>query len=231
MILKLLVDAGEMKPSPAMSQKLGPMGINMGKVISEVNNSTKDFKGMKVPVELDIDPKTKNFKIAVKTPPTSELLKKEAGLEKASGEQKKIKVANLAMEQIIKVAKTKQNDMLDKDMKSKVKSVLGSCASLGIMVENHDAKRAMEQVNSGKFDKEINSESTEVSEEKSGSLKRFFSQIQKEQEEMLKREAEAKAAEEAAEAAAETGATEEKAEEKAEGAEPAAEEEKKEEKE
>ena len=55
MQIKLLVDAGGMKPGPALSQKLGPTGINVNQVIQKVNDATKKFEGIKVPVELEID--------------------------------------------------------------------------------------------------------------------------------------------------------------------------------
>ncbi|MEM2031676.1 MAG: 50S ribosomal protein L11, partial [Candidatus Pacearchaeota archaeon] len=102
MEIKLLVDAGEMKPGPALSQKLGPLGINIGKVIAEVNNATREFSGMKVPVVLEID-KAKNIKVKVLTPPTSELLKKEIGIEKGSPMPNKIKIANIPIELVIKI--------------------------------------------------------------------------------------------------------------------------------
>src|SRR5210317_1427605 len=102
-IIKLLVDGGDMKPGPAVGQQLGPLGINIGDVISKVNDATSEFKGMKVPAILDIDPKTKDIKVEVSSPPASELIKKEVGIEKGSGDHKKEKVANAAIEEIIKV--------------------------------------------------------------------------------------------------------------------------------
>ena len=96
MIIKLLVDAGDMKPGPAVGQKLGPLGINMGKVVQDVNAATKQFKGVKVPVELIIE-KDKSFTVNVLSPPTTELLKKELGIEKASGLHKKIKAGNVSI--------------------------------------------------------------------------------------------------------------------------------------
>ena len=101
MNIKLLVEGGAMQPGPALSQKLGPAGINLGQVISKVNDATKDFKGLKVPVELEVDTKTKEFDIRVFSPPVSELLKKELGIEKGSGMQKKMQVGNASIEQII----------------------------------------------------------------------------------------------------------------------------------
>ena len=134
MQIKLLVEGGEMKPGPVLSQKLGPAGIPINQVIQKINDATKDFKGMKVPVELEINPSTKTFEINVFSPPTSELLKKELSLEKGSGEQKKIKIANASIEQIISVAKTKFPNLLSKNLKAAVKTILGSCVSLGILV-------------------------------------------------------------------------------------------------
>ena len=107
MKIKLLVEGGSMQPGPALSQKLGPAGINIGDVISKVNDSTKSFKGIKVPVELEVDTGTKKFDIKVFSPPVSELLKKELGIEKGSGMQKKQYIGNASIEQIISIAKTK----------------------------------------------------------------------------------------------------------------------------
>jgi large subunit ribosomal protein L11 len=218
MIIKLLVNGGEMKPGPALSQKIGPLGINMGKVISEVNKATASLKGIKVPVTLNIDMKTKNFKVEVFTPPTSELLKKEFGIEKGSGQPDKIKVANATIEHIIKIAKEKESDMLVNSFKATVKSVLGSCVSLGILVESKDPKEVIEEVNEGKYDNEIKNKSTEPSEEKLEKLKKDFEEVRKEQEALIKaiEEKKAKEAEAAEPATGEaTGGPEEEEEEKA----------------
>ncbi|MEK6820648.1 MAG: 50S ribosomal protein L11 [Nanoarchaeota archaeon] len=197
MIIKLLIEAGDMKPGPAISQKLGPLGINIGKVIQDVNSATSGFKGMKVPVELDVNAKTKKFEVKVSSPPVSELIKKEIGIEKASGEQGKLKVGNLAIEQIIKIAKIKHQDMLARDLKAAVKTVIGSCASLGVLVENEEPKRVEEQIVSGKYSREISEGKTEASQEKLAKLKEIFEKIRTEQEAVIKKEEEQKAAEEA----------------------------------
>lgn len=208
MIIKLLVNGGEMKPSPALSQKMGPLGINMGKIISEVNKATTNFKGIKVPVSLDIDTKTKNFTVQVFTPPTSELLKKEFVLEKGSGQPDKIKVANAAIEHIIKIAKEKEPDMLVNDLKAAVKSVLGSCVTLGFLVESKDPREVIEEVDQGKYDKEIKSQSTEPNEEKLEKLRVDFEEVEKKQQALLKAIEEKKAKEAEAAATPETATTE-----------------------
>ncbi|GAJ18891.1 unnamed protein product, partial [marine sediment metagenome] len=148
-------EGGSMKPGPALSQKLGPIGINVNQVIQKVNDTTKDFNGMKVPVELDVDTSTKEFGVKVFSPPVSELLKKELGIEKGSGMQKKMQVANTSIEQIISIAKTKLPNLLCKDLKAAVKTVIGSCVSLGILIENKPASEVEQQIDGGKYDKEI----------------------------------------------------------------------------
>lgn len=213
MQIKLLVDGGAMKPGPALSQKLGPLGINLGKVISEVNKATTDFNRMKVPVLLDIDPKTKDFTIKVSTPPTAELLKKEFGLAKGSPQPHKIKIANAALEHIIKIAKTKQPDMLVNSLQRAVCSVVGSCVSLGILVESKDPKEMLEEINQGKWDNIINKGSEQPSVEKLEKLEADFKEIQESQKEFIK-ELEKKIEEAAAPAApAAAEGTEEKAKE------------------
>lgn len=204
MQIKVLADGGSMAPGPALSQKLGPLGVNMGQVIQKVNDATKNFKGMKVPVEIDVNPTTKNVEIKVFSPPTSELLKKEINAEKGSGVQNKIKVGNLSIEQIIHVAQTKQGNMLSRDLKAAVKNVVGTCVSLGILIENKHPNEIQREIEDGKYDKEIKSEKTETSAEKKDSLDKHFKKIKEEQEKVLKAE---QAAKEAEKAAAETAQT------------------------
>ncbi len=195
MQIKILVEGGAMKPGPALSQKLGPAGINISEVISKVNESTKDFKGLKVPIELDIDTKTKEFEVKVFSPPVSELLKKEFNLGKASGTQAKLQVANASIEQIISVAKQKMSNLLAKDLKAAVKSVIGTCTSAGILVESKSAYEAGKEVDEGKYDKEIKEESTETPAEKKAELEAYFSELQDQQKKLIKQEEAEKAAE------------------------------------
>lgn len=199
MQIKLLVEGGSMKPGPTLSQKLGPIGINVNQVIQKVNESTKDFNGLKVPVELDVDLSTKNFEVKVFSPPVSELLKRELGIEKGSGLQKKKYAANASIEQIISVAKTKFPNMLCKDLKAAVKSVIGTCVSLGILVESQYASTLADQINQGKFEKEIKEVIIQTPPEKRKKLDEYFKKIKEEQEKIAKQEAAAKEAEAAKE--------------------------------
>ena len=196
MQVKLLIEAGDMKPGPALSQKLGPIGVNLGQVIQKVNEATKSFAGLKVPVELEINPSTKEFEVQVFSPPVSELLKKEFGIEKGSGDQGKIKVGNASIEEIISVTKTKLSNLLARDLKAAVKSVVGTCACLGILIESKPAKEVAKEISEGKYDKEISQEKTQPSPEKKAELDEYFSEIKASQEkELAKQAAEAAAAE------------------------------------
>jgi large subunit ribosomal protein L11 len=222
MIIKLLVEGGAMKPGPALSQQLGPAGINIGQVISKVNESTTDFKGLKVPVELNVDTGTKAFEVKVFSPPVSELVKKQIGIEKGSGEQKKMQAGNASIEDIVSVAKTKFPNMLCKDLKAAVKTVLGTCGTLGILVENKPAIDVVEHIKSGKYDNEIKEEKTETDPEKRKKLEAYFKETHTAQEKQKQvEEAEAEAAKAAKEAPVDAEATPEGEAKPAEAAKPA----------
>lgn len=174
MNVKLLVDGGEMKPGPAVSQKLGPAGININQVISKINEATSAFKGMQVPVEIIVDTGKKTFEVEVFSPPISGMLKKEAGITVGSGLQAKINSANLSIEQIINVANSKLPNLLCKDLKAAVKITLGSCVSLGMLVENKSPVDVIREVETGKYDKEISGIKTQTSPEKKAELDDYF---------------------------------------------------------
>ena len=197
-VIKLIVEGGAMKPGSAIAQQLGPLGINIGKVIADVNTATSGFVGVKVPIEIDANAKTKNFSIRVFSPPVAELLKKEIKAEKGSGTPHENKIGNLAIEQVISIAQTKLPNMLAKNLKAAVKLVVGSCVSLGILVEDKPAKEIEKDIDGGLFDKEIKSGKIIVSEEKKAHLIQVFTEIKSQQEAKAKAAEAAKAAEEAA---------------------------------
>jgi len=163
--IEQLVQGGKASAAPPLGPALGPMGVNIGQVVAEINKKTESFKGMQVPVTIIVDTDTKEFEIEVGTPPASALIKKEAGIEKGSGSPLRDKVADLKIEQIIKVAKMKENDLFGKTLKEKVKEIIGTCVSMGVLVEGEEAKNVAKLINEGKFDAEIKAEKTELSAE------------------------------------------------------------------
>jgi large subunit ribosomal protein L11 len=182
-IVESLVEGGKASAAPPLGPALGPKGVNIGLVISEINKKTADFKGMQVPVKITIDSSTKEFEISIGTPPAAELIKKEAGIEKGAGNPLE-HIADLRIEQIIKVAKMKSDDLKGASMKAKVKEVIGTCNSMGVMVEEMHARDALRAVEEGKFDKEIASGKTEITAEE---LKHMQEERKRLQEEVAKR--------------------------------------------
>jgi large subunit ribosomal protein L11 len=82
--LELLVEGGKAAPGPSSAPKLSVLKLNVGKIFKEVNEKTSEYKGMQVPVKIEVDTETKEYKISVGTPPVSSLIKKELGIEKAA---------------------------------------------------------------------------------------------------------------------------------------------------
>src|SRR3989338_8322975 len=164
--VEVMVEGGRATAAPPLGPALGPMGVNIGQVVGKINEKTKAFAGMKVPVKVIVDKDTKSFEITVGTPPTSQLLKKEANIEKGSGNPKEDKVADVLIEQIIKIAKMKESSLLGKTLKLKMKEVVGTCNSMGILVEGKDATEATKEIEDGKYDAEIKAEKTELTARK-----------------------------------------------------------------
>ena len=163
--IESLVEGGKATAAPPLGPALGPLGVNIGQVVAEINKKTTEFKGMKVPVKVTVDSETKEFEISVGTPPTSALVKQEAKITKGSGNPLQDKVADLRIEQIIKIAKMKESALLGKTRKEKVLEIIGTCQSMGVMVQGVPAHDAVNLVKEGKFDKEIESGKTELSAE------------------------------------------------------------------
>ncbi len=181
-----MVEGGKATAAPPLGPALGPLGVNIGQVISEINKKTVDFKGMQVPVKIVVG-EDKAFTISVGTPPASALVKKEAGIEKGSGNPLTDKVADLRIENIIKVAKMKGDQLLGKDMFAKVREVLGTCNSMGVMVEGKQARDVIAEVKQGKYHAEISTMKTELSAEE---LQEIEAEKKRLQEELTKRRAE-----------------------------------------
>ncbi len=181
--IEALIEGGKATAAPPLGPALGPLGLNIGQVISEINKKTAGLKGMQVPVKVAVDDSTKEFTISVGTPPCSSLVIKEAGVQKGSSNPKTDFVADLKIEQVIKIAKMKEDSMLGKTLKEKVKEVVGTCRSMGILVEGKPASDAIKEINSGAFDKEIKEEKTEISAQEMKELEEEKKKLAKEAEE------------------------------------------------
>ncbi len=147
-----LVTGGQASAGPPLGPSLGPMGVNIMEVINAINEKTKDFEGMKVPVTVSIDPDTKKWEIEVGIPSAAALILKEAGIQKGSGTSGTEWVGDIGIDSVVKVAKTKLDNSYATSLKSVVKSIVGTCVPLGIKIEGKTPKEITIEINEGKWD-------------------------------------------------------------------------------
>jgi large subunit ribosomal protein L11 len=151
-IVEALVAGGQATAGPPLGPALGPLGVNVLAVVNKINEVTKDYAGMKVPVQVIVNTETKEFEVTVGTPTASALIVSELRIEKGSGSPKAQKVGDLSMEQVVRIAKLKQAELLSTNTKAAVKEILGTCISMGVTVESKDPKQVQKEVDEGKHD-------------------------------------------------------------------------------
>ncbi|MGO1369148.1 MAG: 50S ribosomal protein L11 [Senegalia sp. (in: firmicutes)] len=134
-VVKLQIPAGKATPAPPVGTALGPHGVNIMGFCKEFNAKTADQPGMVIPVVLTVY-QDRSFTFITKTPPVAVLLKKALGLEAASGEPNKNKVATISKDQVKEIAETKMPDLNASDIDSAMSMVAGTARSMGIVVED-----------------------------------------------------------------------------------------------
>ena len=153
--ISALVTGGQATAGPPLGPALGPMGINITEVINKINEKTKDFDGMKVPVTVSVDPDTKKWDIEVGIPSAAALVLKEAGIQKGSGTSGTDWVGDIGIDAILKVAKTKLDLSYASSIKSVAKEIIGTCLCLGIKIEGKTPKELTAEINEGKWDEKF----------------------------------------------------------------------------
>jgi len=151
-----LVTGGEASAGPPLGPALGPMGVNILEIINAINEQTKEFQGMKIPVTVSVDTDTKKWEIEVGIPSASALLLKEAGIQKGSGTSGTEWVGEVSADMIAKIAKVKLETSYASSLKSVAKQIVGTCVSLGIKVEGKTPKEFTAEINEGKWDSKLN---------------------------------------------------------------------------
>ena len=131
------------------------MGVNIMEVINAINEKTKDFEGMKVPVTVSVFPDTKKWEIEVGIPSAAGLILKEAGIQKGSGTSGTEWVGEVTMDSVVKVAKTKLEASYATSLKSVAKTIVGTCLPLGVKVEGKTPKEITLEINEGKWDEKL----------------------------------------------------------------------------
>lgn len=152
-VVEVLIEGGKASSGPPLGPALGPLGVNIKEVVSSVNELTKDYAGMEVPVKITIDGGKVN--ITVGTPPTAALIKKELGIEKAKTDSTSDYTGDISLEQLKEIAKKKKEGMLASSLKKAVKEIIGTCVSMRLKVEGKDAKEIQKEIDEGKYDEVI----------------------------------------------------------------------------
>lgn len=154
-----MVEGGKAGSGPPLGPALGAAKVNISAVLAAINDKTKAFAGMQVPVKVVVDTDSKEFEIEVGTPSVATLLKHELGLKEPVKEEAGVKgkkaIGNISIEQAVKIARMKESGMLSKTLKASVKQVVGTCKSMGITVEGKDPKEVLKEIVEGRHDDKI----------------------------------------------------------------------------
>jgi large subunit ribosomal protein L11 len=132
-VLKLQIQAGKANPAPPVGPALGQHGVNIMAFVKEYNEKTANQAGSVVPAEITIY-EDRSFTFVLKTAPATELLKRAAGVEKGSGQQKRDKVGSVSRDQVREIAEVKMRDLNAFDIEAAMKMVEGTARSMGIEV-------------------------------------------------------------------------------------------------
>ena len=132
-MVKLQVPAGKATPAPPVGPALGQAGVNIMAFVKDFNERTAKQAGLIIPVEITVF-EDRSFTCITKTPPAAVLLKKAAGLEKASGEPNKKKVAKLGRDKVREIAESKMEDLNAADVEAAMKMIEGTARSMGITI-------------------------------------------------------------------------------------------------
>jgi len=155
-VVELLVSGGQATAGPPLGPALGPLGVNTMAVVNRINELTRDYAGMKVPVKVAVDVENKEFEVSVGTPTASALVVSELKIEKGSGTPNTVKVGDLTMEQVVRIAKIKRSELLAQNLKSAAKEMLGTCVSIGVTVEGKDPREVQREIDEGKYEEKAN---------------------------------------------------------------------------
>jgi large subunit ribosomal protein L11 len=151
-VVELIVNGGQANAGPPLGPALGPLGVNIVAIVNKINEITKEYAGMKVPVKISVDTEDKTFEVSVGTPTASALIVAELKVEKGSGTPNTVKIGDLSMEQILKIAKIKGPQLLSPTVKKATKELLGTCVSLGVTVEGKDPREVQKDVDAGNYE-------------------------------------------------------------------------------
>lgn len=132
-LVKIQIPGGQANPAPPIGPALGQHGVNIMDFCKAFNEKTKDNPGLVVPAIITIY-QDRSFTFEIKSPPAAVLLKKAAGLAKASGEPNKNKVGTVTRADLKKIAEAKMADLNAADTEAAMSMIAGTARSMGLEV-------------------------------------------------------------------------------------------------
>ncbi|MFP3219838.1 MAG: 50S ribosomal protein L11 [Candidatus Marsarchaeota archaeon] len=154
-VFKFRVDAGKATPGPPIGQALGPTGVKTPQVVAKINELTKKYMGMKVPVKVTVDMSSKDFEVEVGQPSLSSVLLHEIGKSGGVGKPGvagEATAGDISLETIVKVTEDRADSLTASTFKGAVRTVLGVAASVGLTVNGKKPKEVISEINSGAYD-------------------------------------------------------------------------------
>lgn len=143
---------GAASPQPPVGPAIAQLGLSVDEVVSKINEMTRHLKDFEVTLLIHADTETKNYRLEVKSPSTTSLLLKLAGASGPSGDPAHKKVGNLSIDDVVKVALMKKNEMNAKSLKAAVKTLVSSASTIGLTVDGKEGKEVLKLINMGAYD-------------------------------------------------------------------------------
>ncbi len=151
-VVNVKVRGGQAKPEPPISDLASKYGLDVNKLVEEINRLTERYKEFEVQVKIIIDEETKEYELEIKPPTTTELLLHAVGAKEPSGDPMHQKIGDLPFEKIVEIAIMKKPGLNAKTLKAAVKSIIGSARSIGITIDGKDGKQVTREVEDGVYD-------------------------------------------------------------------------------
>lgn len=150
-----IVNGGEATGGPPIGPALGPLGLNIMTIVNKINEETREYAGVPIPVDVTIDTDSKDFTVKVGMLSTFALITQSLGISKGSQMPNSDFVGNLSFDQVVDIAKKKRNGLFASSLKTAVKEIVGSCQSMGVTVEGLHSKIIQDQIAAGDYDSKL----------------------------------------------------------------------------
>lgn len=151
----VLCEGGKASGGPPLGPAIGPTGVPIKNVVDMINEKTKEFKGLKVPVKVIIDTETKKFEVVISTPMASALFFKEAGIEKGSGKAGEVVATDVPFSTVMKVTRMKRDSLNALSLKNAAKIIVGTALSCGLTIDGKNPRQVQKEIDEGAYDSEF----------------------------------------------------------------------------